>query len=710
MRNIDEHRIQIAQEFGLKTEWGKRMFEAQDLEAALEEEYNRLSKYEHRVVTCFLEVFPLIAEYKAIQAFGLEYECLHDFPPLPSDVEEAIFLANLEHPLTNRQQEVLRGLLTNHLNEKCKVEGHLKSAVERLTEAKINLNLLEKGYTYKQLDLFDQGHELSDQIDEQRELVTKLESEVRQERILAKGIAVVKTCIQNGVYDIETIMEHLFNRSEGKFEKVFDSIKLAYLAAQLEVSDEIVNQMDAPKEVRALKIDDVIKKLVKIQNSGTSEVRFEDGLGHADVLDRGFELSSGEIIPNDKVRPIDILGIPKGISTLDASYISEAKLPVDGDSNENAGITADNHEESVRECEFPNTNLRTTPDSFWANNKMSNLKIIFKFYLSGLIFRRSDLEILFGDLLKVLIIVLIISFVLLELIFVFPIFFMCVAAILAPIYIYGYALDSAKTRMQKQIDKYNLDHLVCSHGIKEGNLKCQFCFTNRMLHEESSRQLEEDRRKKNIFKSAQDVRQNEARRIYIKKASLSDEIMSLSGRDFEILIGNLYKDAGFDVELTPASADKGFDLILLKSGIKYYVECKRYKLGSKVGRPELQKFYGAVIANDAHKGFFVTTSNFTQQAKEFAGIVSEKLELINGSQLKKLINSVYGDDIIEYVSVVCLECGDRIEVKFGIESFCSNGHLIATVDLNDYKFTSKLNTVKKKITPYRSNYYRRRWY
>ena len=49
----------------------------------------------------------------------------------------------------------------------------------------------------------------------------------------------------------------------------------------------------------------------------------------------------------------------------------------------------------------------------------------------------------------------------------------------------------------------------------------------------------------------------------------------------------------------------------------------------------LRDFYGAVTADSAVKGVFITTSDFTVQAREFGERVG--LELIGLSQLQELI-------------------------------------------------------------------------
>ena len=46
-----------------------------------------------------------------------------------------------------------------------------------------------------------------------------------------------------------------------------------------------------------------------------------------------------------------------------------------------------------------------------------------------------------------------------------------------------------------------------------------------------------------------------------------------------------------------------------------YLQAKRWE--GTVGRPEVQKFAGALMGNGARKGVFITTSNFTKEAGEY---------------------------------------------------------------------------------------------
>lgn len=67
---------------------------------------------------------------------------------------------------------------------------------------------------------------------------------------------------------------------------------------------------------------------------------------------------------------------------------------------------------------------------------------------------------------------------------------------------------------------------------------------------------------------------------------------------------------------------------------KVYVQAKRWQ--GAVGRPEIQGFYGALAGQRSDKGVFITTSTFTQQAKDFAKSV-ERVVLVDGEKLAALM-------------------------------------------------------------------------
>jgi restriction system protein len=67
---------------------------------------------------------------------------------------------------------------------------------------------------------------------------------------------------------------------------------------------------------------------------------------------------------------------------------------------------------------------------------------------------------------------------------------------------------------------------------------------------------------------------------------------------------------------------------------KVYIQAKRWQ--NEVGRPEIQSFYGALAGRRATKGVFITTSNFSAQATEFAQGV-QLIVLVDGERLTDLM-------------------------------------------------------------------------
>jgi restriction system protein len=56
-----------------------------------------------------------------------------------------------------------------------------------------------------------------------------------------------------------------------------------------------------------------------------------------------------------------------------------------------------------------------------------------------------------------------------------------------------------------------------------------------------------------------------------------------------------------------------------------------------VGRPEIQKFFGALHGQRAAKGVFITTSRFSRDAAEYAEGVTPRMILVDGHELRQLM-------------------------------------------------------------------------
>ena len=86
------------------------------------------------------------------------------------------------------------------------------------------------------------------------------------------------------------------------------------------------------------------------------------------------------------------------------------------------------------------------------------------------------------------------------------------------------------------------------------------------------------------------------------------------------------------------SGDGGIDGIIKedKLGLDViYLQAKRWD--GTVGRPEVQKFAGALQGHRASKGVFITTSSYTKEALEYVNVINSKIILIGGQELAALM-------------------------------------------------------------------------
>jgi len=86
------------------------------------------------------------------------------------------------------------------------------------------------------------------------------------------------------------------------------------------------------------------------------------------------------------------------------------------------------------------------------------------------------------------------------------------------------------------------------------------------------------------------------------------------------------------------SGDAGIDGIIKEDKLgldAIYIQAKRWE--GVVGRPEVQKFAGALLGQKARKGIFITTSGFTKEALDYVKGIDAKIVLIDGEALSSLM-------------------------------------------------------------------------
>ena len=127
---------------------------------------------------------------------------------------------------------------------------------------------------------------------------------------------------------------------------------------------------------------------------------------------------------------------------------------------------------------------------------------------------------------------------------------------------------------------------------------------------------------------------------------LLSKVVDLSPAFFERLVVELLVKMGYGGSIKDAgkaigkSGDEGIDGTIKedKLGLDIiYIQAKRWKPGNVVGRPELQKFVGALAGQGSKKGIFITTSNFTREVLEYAPRNETKIVLIDGEELTQLM-------------------------------------------------------------------------
>jgi len=125
---------------------------------------------------------------------------------------------------------------------------------------------------------------------------------------------------------------------------------------------------------------------------------------------------------------------------------------------------------------------------------------------------------------------------------------------------------------------------------------------------------------------------------------LLDAVKGCSAAFFERLVidllvkmgyGGTRRDAG---QAIGRSGDGGIDGIIKEDRLGLdvvYVQAKRWE--GTVGRPAIQGFAGALQGQRARRGVFITTSDFSQPAMQFASTIDSKIVLIDGLTLAQLM-------------------------------------------------------------------------
>jgi restriction system protein len=123
-------------------------------------------------------------------------------------------------------------------------------------------------------------------------------------------------------------------------------------------------------------------------------------------------------------------------------------------------------------------------------------------------------------------------------------------------------------------------------------------------------------------------------------------VQNLSPKFLEVVVLELLHAMGYgasesSIEHVGGPGDEGVDGVIHQDTLglqRIYVQAKRYKADSSIGRPDIQKFVGALAGQGANGGVFITTSSFSADAKDYANRnLNARVVLIDGAEFGLLM-------------------------------------------------------------------------
>ena len=132
---------------------------------------------------------------------------------------------------------------------------------------------------------------------------------------------------------------------------------------------------------------------------------------------------------------------------------------------------------------------------------------------------------------------------------------------------------------------------------------------------------------------------------------------------FEEYCAGLFRAYGYTATVTPPARDGGYDIFLERDGMTWIVECKLYGRGHRVGRPVLQKLYGANSGIGADGMIVVTTSGYSADALAYASDTG--IETIDGDRLVDMCRAAWGTRRPQAILPAAMTTLTRSELRSG---------------------------------------------
>jgi len=133
------------------------------------------------------------------------------------------------------------------------------------------------------------------------------------------------------------------------------------------------------------------------------------------------------------------------------------------------------------------------------------------------------------------------------------------------------------------------------------------------------------------------INESKLEKAFAQRKLLHCNFDTMTGHQFENFCAVLLRKNGYtDVTVTQGSGDQGIDIIAVKDGVRYGIQCKCYS--SNVGNKAVQEAYTGARFYDCLVGVVLTNRDFTKAAKELA--YKNGVLLWNREYLNKLISNI----------------------------------------------------------------------
>ncbi len=106
---------------------------------------------------------------------------------------------------------------------------------------------------------------------------------------------------------------------------------------------------------------------------------------------------------------------------------------------------------------------------------------------------------------------------------------------------------------------------------------------------------------------------------------------TMTPKEFEKFVASVFMKKGYSVSIVGGSGDDGVDILLKRGSVKGIVQVKRYK--NKITPKMIREFAGALTGTDASEAYFVTSSDFSDNAKKWAK--KTHITLVSGEMLNQ---------------------------------------------------------------------------